>query len=152
VRGLVSSEVTLGVAFHGRARNEDAHDPIVTREEWEAAQAVDGSRTPRGTYLLSGIVRCAACGMTMRGTRTGRGAGRVYKHDRGGETSSGRCRERPTIMCNRLDAFVTEQFLAGLDAFEVQAVESGSSAAEARQELDRVEALARLGLQQPASP
>jgi site-specific DNA recombinase len=63
---------------------EPTHEPLVTREEWEAAQAPvhASSRAPKTasrTYLLRGRVRCGVCDRRMHGeTRSAKHSPRVY--------------------------------------------------------------------------
>lgn len=94
VAGLLRSRVYLGELSYGKDRrfvNPEAHEAIVDEATWTAAQHPNGRRlqAPRGAgdYLLTGLVRCAACGYTCQGTRTSRGK-RIYRCQRrhaGGE-------------------------------------------------------------------
>ena len=65
---------------------EDAHEPIVERAVFERAQRIMRERRERtraagylsgrgkvSTYLLSGLLRCGACGGSMHGRTTGKG-------------------------------------------------------------------------------
>ncbi len=88
IHKLVRSETYLGSmvqhrsvrpAMHARARSagqsewivvENTHEPIVSRELWDAVQAQLGkhSRTPDFTHntgLLAGFLRCGDCGRAM---------------------------------------------------------------------------------------
>ena len=67
VRGIVTSDVYLGVAWNGAKRKTGAHERIVTPELWTAANKVKGVRVvgPSGGYTLSGLVRCSSCGRAM---------------------------------------------------------------------------------------
>jgi site-specific DNA recombinase len=117
VRGMIACRTYLGERRHGRHVNPAAHDAIVSPALWRRAQGKPGRRTPRGTYLLSGLVRCAGCGRRMRGTTIGRGDKRVYACD------GADCPAKSTVIVDRLDAEVVDQFFAHLDAFHVQAVD-----------------------------
>jgi DNA invertase Pin-like site-specific DNA recombinase len=70
VAALVQSRAYLGEAFHGPHRNPAAHEPIVSPQEWETANAVKGTTSPqhRTAALLAGIVRCAGCRYALRRT------------------------------------------------------------------------------------
>ncbi|MGH8986699.1 MAG: recombinase family protein, partial [Acidimicrobiia bacterium] len=63
---------------------ELTHEPLISREEWEAAQAPvkSGHRAPKAvarTYLLRGRVHCGVCGRKMHGeTRAAKRRPRVY--------------------------------------------------------------------------
>ena len=84
-----------------------------------------GRRTPRGTYLLSGLARCAGCGRTLRGSTLGRKPrnGRKAAPPRVYKCPTRECEARATIVVDRLDAEVVRQFFAHLDAFHVRAVD-----------------------------
>jgi DNA invertase Pin-like site-specific DNA recombinase len=81
---VISSRVYLGELAYGGDRrfvNASAHEPIVDLATWQAAQQPNGSRLRqprRGDYLLTGLLRCQACGYVMQGTRTSRGK-RMYR-------------------------------------------------------------------------
>jgi DNA invertase Pin-like site-specific DNA recombinase len=67
VSRIVNNPVYLGEARHGEFVNPDAHEPLVTRGEWVAAQTKQRGRLTRGTEgaRLSGLVFCASCGSRM---------------------------------------------------------------------------------------
>jgi site-specific DNA recombinase len=72
VAALVKNPVYLGQARSGNVVNEHAHEAIVTRAEFDAAQAVHKSLLPQhdgsiaSQAMLGGIVRCAGCGRPLR--------------------------------------------------------------------------------------
>ena len=84
-----------------------------------------GGRTARGTYLLSGIAVCSSCGRNLGGSTLGRKPRwengspppRIYK------CANRECDTKPTIMVDRLDKEVTEQFLDHLAVFRIEAVD-----------------------------
>jgi DNA invertase Pin-like site-specific DNA recombinase len=85
VMSVLQSRVYLGELSYGKDRrymNPAAHKPLVDLATWEAAQHPNGRRlqSPRGAgdYMLSGLLRCAACGYSMQATMSGRGK-RVYR-------------------------------------------------------------------------
>jgi DNA invertase Pin-like site-specific DNA recombinase len=131
VISMTGRRTYLGEVHHGQHTRAGAHEAIVSPALWRRAQGAPGRRTPRGTYLLSGLARCAGCGRRMRGTTLGRGTGRVYScNDR-------HCPARATIMVHLLDAEVTGQFFAHLDAFHVRAVDD-AELERARVEVERL--------------
>ena len=70
LKDLIKRESYTGVAKKGEFRNETAHEPIVSRSTWLAAQDVTGKgSTPSGgsSYALTGLVRCAGCSRIMAG-------------------------------------------------------------------------------------
>ena len=72
VAGLIKNPVYLGQARSGSIVKEDAHEALVTRAEFDAAQSVTKSLlTPRDGSLaaqamLGGLARCAGCGHTLK--------------------------------------------------------------------------------------
>lgn len=83
---MVSNRTYLGVARHGEFVSTDAHEPLVDRATFEAAQ-IKHPRPPRGKTpaLLSGLIVCAGCGRPM--VPTTRSGVRAYRcrrlHQRG---------------------------------------------------------------------
>ncbi len=88
VLSILRNEVYVGVLVWGKKRTgrqavkearpiriEDAHDPLVSREEWQQAQARIQQRTRRrihprrlsSRYLLSGLLYCGHCGSSFIG-------------------------------------------------------------------------------------
>lgn len=126
VTSLVTSRTYLGEIKHGDIVNTDAHDPLVTRAEWEAAQAVRLLRPHRRTgSLLAGMIRCAACGYTMSRETSGQrfgGTKYVYYGCRK-QHAGGRCPEPTKITATIVDAHVEQAFLERLaaDGFPVAA-------------------------------
>lgn len=82
VMSVLRSRVYLGEIAYGSDRrfvNDSAHEAIVDLATWTAAQRPRVLRLrPAETYLLSGLLRCPACGYAMQGTKSGRGK-RVYR-------------------------------------------------------------------------
>lgn len=106
---MIRNRVYLGEARQGDLRNADAHEAIVTREEWEAAQSRGVRRSWRGVpSLLSGIARCGSCGYAL--TRNwSRPDFPVYGC--GKRRAQGVCAAPVTIGAARLEAHVEEVFL-----------------------------------------
>jgi site-specific DNA recombinase len=79
--------VYLGEGRSGEYVNPDAHEPLVDRATFEAAQLAHPRppRGKRGAALLSGVIRYAGCGRMM--VPTTRGGARAYRcrrhHERG---------------------------------------------------------------------
>jgi DNA invertase Pin-like site-specific DNA recombinase len=117
VRTIIGNRVYLGQARSGRHVNERAHEPIVSRAEWEAAQGVRAGVTPRkgDGLLLAGLVRCAGCRYILKadhmrdrdGTRLG-----LYRCR--GRHSAGRCPSRANVLARVLDPWIEERFLEAL--------------------------------------
>ena len=121
VRSMVESRTYLGERGSGEHVNPNAHEGIVTPALWRRAQGKPGRRTPRGTYLLSGLVRCSGCGYRMRATSGGKGSKPpVYT------CICADCELRyTTVTVKRLDEEVVQQFFAHLDAFHLAVVDDG---------------------------
>ena len=86
VYGLLANRVYLGELRYGRDGryiNGGAHEPLVDLALWQAAQHPGGRRlaplrSERSAHLLTGILRCEACGYALQGTTTSRGK-RIYR-------------------------------------------------------------------------
>jgi site-specific DNA recombinase len=138
VTSMVSRRVYLGEAHQGDAVNADAHEPIVTRAEWEAAQA-GGQRTPRRKdgALLAGILRCAGCGYAM--TRQSDGKRGYSNYNCRKRHGAGICPEPSRISERRANEHVERAFLAWLEQ-EPIAVEATAASDAVAAALVKVEA------------
>jgi site-specific DNA recombinase len=124
VTGLVKNPVYLGQARSGKVVNEQAHEPIVSRAEFDAAQSTkksvlatrDGSIS--GQALLGGLVRCAGCGHTLKITgTTKKSTGERYpNYYCVGHYASGPCTTRANVSATVIDPYVEAQVLAALQA------------------------------------
>ena len=118
---LLKNRVYLGEARSGKAVNPNAHTAIVTRAEFDAAQAARSVLpTPKNALaseaLLKGLARCAGCGHTLKITgaylrSAGRRVPNYYCH---GRYAKGLCPARATIIATRLDPYVESVVLAAL--------------------------------------
>jgi DNA invertase Pin-like site-specific DNA recombinase len=68
-KDIVRNDVYLGVLRSGALVNRNAHEPIIDRALWEAANGHRGStaRSDATMFLLAGLVRCPGCGVRMSG-------------------------------------------------------------------------------------
>jgi site-specific DNA recombinase len=118
VRGIIERRTYLGEARGGGIVTRDAHLPLVTRGEFEAAQIaeVDGrhnGRRPDGGALLAGIIRCDSCGHTMTRISDGARGYAYYKcRKRNGD---GICAAPVGISQRKADPYVEEMFLRQAD-------------------------------------
>jgi site-specific DNA recombinase len=154
VSALVKNPVYLGQARSGKVVKEGAHEALVTRAEFDAAQAVKKSLfKQRGgsvaaQAMLGGLARCASCGHTLKitghgGTKSGE---RYPVYYCTGRYAKGPCPARANVRASLLDAFVEEQVLIALaqeDGLLAQAVEASEqleaatrAVAEGEHELD----------------
>jgi site-specific DNA recombinase len=154
VAGLIKNPVYLGQARGGDAINDHAHEPLVTRAEFDAAQSVkksllrprDGSIATRA--MLGGLARCAGCGHTLKITgSTDRKTGERFPiYYCTGRYATGLCPARASARAAILDAYVEKQVLQALEAEDgllaqavaaSEAIEAAARAvAEAEHELD----------------
>jgi DNA invertase Pin-like site-specific DNA recombinase len=67
VRTLLRNSAYIGEARYGQFCNpQAAHEPIISRELWESARALDGTHFIRESpHLLTGLVVCGYCGWGM---------------------------------------------------------------------------------------
>jgi site-specific DNA recombinase len=154
VTGMVKNPVYLGQARSGSVVKENAHEPLVSRAEFDAAQSVRKSLLPprdgslASLAMLGGLVRCAGCGHTLKITgSTDRKTGERYPvYYCTGRYASGLCPARATTRASLVDAYVEEQVLEALQAESgllAQAVDASAAVetaanavAEAEHELD----------------
>jgi DNA invertase Pin-like site-specific DNA recombinase len=147
VVGIIRSRTYLGEVRHGEFVQPDAHDALVSPALWRRAQNEPGHRTPRGNYLLSGLVRCAGCGRNMRASSGGVKKPAVFV------CATPECPQRyTTAVVAHLDDEVVEQFFRRLEAFHLRPVDY-DELAKARDNVDRVGGeVERLAMVTPSHP
>jgi site-specific DNA recombinase len=114
---IVHNRVYLGEARSGQHVNPDAHEPIVSRAEWEAAQSArPGASIRNGDgLLLAGLVRCAGCRYLVKADHmTDRDGERLGLYRCRVRHAAGKCRSATSALARVLDPWVEEQFLAAL--------------------------------------
>ena len=126
VAALIKNPAYLGQARSGKVVKEEAHEPLVTRAEFDAAQAVkksllrqqDGSVASRA--MLGGLARCRGCGHTLKITgNTDKKSGQRYPvYYCVGRYAKGPCPARATVRASLLDHYVEEQVLQALHAVD----------------------------------
>jgi DNA invertase Pin-like site-specific DNA recombinase len=139
VTSIVARRTYLGEARAGATANPNAHEPLVSRAEWEAAQQKPRPRRGRSAALLSGIIRCSACGYAM--TR-GEGGSRGYWNYRCRKRhSTGICPSPARISVLKADAFAWQAVkdFVRRGAASVQASEASERYAEAVADVERAE-------------
>ena len=137
VASIVRRRAYLGEAYQGSVVNKQAHEPLLSRSEWEAAQSRESGPARRGEgALLAGLIRCSACGYAM--SRTADGA-RGYENYRcRARHAAGVCPTPARISVARADPYVSEAFLAWIEEQRIRA--QGSPAGDAiEQAVARVE-------------
>jgi site-specific DNA recombinase len=123
IAGLLRNRAYLGEARSGTIVNREAHEPIVTQAEFDAAQ---GQRSLLAApelslsseALLKGIARCAGCGHTLKisGSFDKAQGRRVPNYYCVGRYAKGHCHSRASISAAKLDPYVESQVIAALQA------------------------------------
>lgn len=123
VISLLKNPVYLGQARSGSVVNDAAHEPLVTRAEFDAAQKVKSrfearKGSPAAMAMLGGLARCSGCGHTLKIAGTAhKGSGKRYPtYYCAGRYATGLCPARATIVARLLDPYVEAQVLAALEA------------------------------------
>ncbi len=140
---IVRNRVYLGEARAGDIVNADAHKPIVSLAEWNAANAARGvhpGRSGRGTGLLSGLLRCAGCSYAMKPAMGKTRHGKPFleyrcKPDKAG----GRCPAPAAVKATVIEPFVVErlfEFAEGATGREEQADDQGTELTQALAEAE----------------
>jgi len=149
VMNLLKNPVYVGQARSGKIVNNEAHEPIVTQAEFDAAQggrtllqARDGSLASQA--LLGGLARCAGCDHTLKITgNTEKKTGARYPvYYCVGRYAKGLCPARASIRASYLDQHVETQVLNALQAeggVLAQAVEASGQLDEAQRQLETAE-------------
>lgn len=127
VMSMIRNRVYLGELSYGRNDdpvhgpryvNPKSHEPIVTPSVWATAQrpGVPRIQKPRseggGRYMLSGVLRCAACGYSANATVTSRGK-RIYRC--AGRHSGGKCPGKWSLSAEVVEEAAQQLFWAQLD-------------------------------------
>ena len=122
--GILTSEAALGYLMHGGrpVLGPDGHPTRIAPPLWDratrdaliakCAPKRSGSRAPKGVNLLSGLGYCGTCGQKLY--IAGRGGGMAYGCTARvrGVPASALCQPAPSMGKPKLEAFVTERFLA----------------------------------------
>jgi hypothetical protein len=120
VSKMLKSRTYLGEVRSGEFVNADAHEAIVSEDEWLAANRSGTVRKKTGRLssqaMLAGLVRCAGCGHKMQVGRqwsNGKGTERATYYCRHGY--NGHCPSPMTIRADSLDLDIEARLL---DYFE----------------------------------
>ncbi len=136
IQHMMGSRTYLGEARHGEFVNEQAHEPLVDRFTFEAAQSTKSLPAVRSARpaLLAGLLRCAGCSYLMRPDSTRQRDGerqRMYRCR--GEHGAGTCGERSAALAKTIEPFVETRFFATAG----EMVATGGSPLNRRAELRR---------------
>jgi site-specific DNA recombinase len=138
VRQMVRSRTSLGEASQGAHVNPDAHEALVDRATWEAAQ-IDQPKPARGIHgeaLLGGLVRCAGC--SRRASSTFRNGRRYYSCRR--YHAGGDCPKPASISSPLIEPYVTEALFAHARQLAYTSSERTSAIEAALAKLEAAEA------------
>ena len=113
---VVRNRVYLGEARAGKIVKPEAHDPIVSLAEWNAANKARGvhpARSGKGTGLLSGTLRCGGCSYAMKPkmgrTRHGKD---FLEYACKPDKAAGRCPAPASVKANVIEPFVLSNLFA----------------------------------------
>jgi hypothetical protein len=139
LRGIIGNEAYLGVVRYKQRRNENAHEPLVTRPVWKAAQAATTVQRT-GAYAAGaagGLLRCSGCGrkLVVAGSKSRTSYGCRRQHN------GGRCPAPVFITKTIADEYVDDAARAALagkvgTAPQLRLTELAGEEAAARAELD----------------
>ncbi len=139
---VIKNRVYLGEVRLGEWVNPSAHEPLVERDLWEAAQ-LEHPRPPRGKHppaLLGGLVRCAGCRGAMTPDSSSKGGHRERIYRCTANKATGLC-EMPAIISQRkLDPYVERAVLAEVERLAVTPHERSREIEDALAELQSEEA------------
>jgi hypothetical protein len=66
VTSMIKNRAYLGEAYHGKARNPEAHAPLIDPSVWRGCQPVKETRTRSSEgFMLAGLISCACCGRKL---------------------------------------------------------------------------------------
>lgn len=141
---MIANPVYLGEARSGSQVNVNAHDPIVTAAEWQAAQGARVAPPARvgDGLLLSGLVRCAGCRYRVKAdSMRDRDGSRLGLYRCRKRHPSGVCGEPVSVLARVLEPWVEAQFLAALgpDGPLAEAAEGSRALADAERDLQAAE-------------
>jgi DNA invertase Pin-like site-specific DNA recombinase len=129
-RRFLAQRVYLGEVRCGDIFNARAHEPLVTRAEFEAAQRVMelpvAQRRAKGDFPLSHVAHCGSCGGPLVGGRGGPDARRMYR-------CASRCHAPVALSAAPLEEHVVAELRAAFDhpGFRVGDDTGDTTAAEA---------------------
>lgn len=144
VAALIRSRTYIGEARHGEYVNPSAHPSLVTRPEWEAANAARSTATGRRDdlepALLAGIIRCAGCRYVMPRSAA-RKVGKA-RYGCAGHHALGDCQNRTRISIAVIEPYIEGQFLdwAGRQHIAATGTRDEGSLGDATKALEAAEA------------
>jgi hypothetical protein len=131
LKNMIANEVYLGVVQLGARRLEGAHEPLVTRALWNAAQSsITVQRTGRNAAgIAGGLLRCGCCGRVLSVT----GTNPAYTCRR---TIGGKCKRATYVSKRRADEFVERAVVDVLQHGSLDVIASNRDVDRLRREWD----------------
>jgi DNA invertase Pin-like site-specific DNA recombinase len=128
VETIVKNEVYTGVVKLGKRRNEKAHKPLVSRQNWKRVQ---GARrvTHSGVYktgVAGGLLECSGCGRPLSVA----GDERRLTYSCRRKSTAGRCQRPVHVSKDAADRFIVELIDKALDERWFMAVRSNHELTE----------------------
>lgn len=117
---ILRNEAYVGVARSGKYRLENAHPPIVSAQDFDAAQSATTIRpaakagTTTSGRLLKGLARCGGCGRTLKVVTRRRADGSPVPAYYCKNAAADNCTGRAYVHCDELDAHIEEWFADAL--------------------------------------
>lgn len=142
---IIENPVYLGEARSGSFTNAEAHEPLVTRDLFDAAQNArpePASRTvdQMDPPLLTGLLRCAGCRHLLKPDKmTDRHDERIRIYRCRGKHSSGNCQARVAVLASVIEPWVEAEALRVLADRQATATESTAELGEALSALREAE-------------
>jgi DNA invertase Pin-like site-specific DNA recombinase len=120
LKDITRNRVYLGIAYAGPFENPNAHTPLVTRKDFEAAKHATPLNPPVSSgegYLLAGLCRCAGCSYRMAGDhysrkskRTRAVIARIAQYRCKLHHGQGRCPTGGSIDAANIERYVVGEF------------------------------------------
>lgn len=148
VAKILKNPVYTGEARGGRHKNAEAHEALVSRATWQAAQRARAAAPKRSVEgsLLASLLRCAGCRYVMKADKmtlkNGPQAGervRIYRCKN--DYAAGKCGAPASVMGRVIEPWVVSQLFEGLGQGGVLARSSprGGEVEEAERALQAAE-------------
>lgn len=141
---VIRNRVYLGEARAGSIVNPDAHKPIVSAAEWNAANKARGvhpGRSGRSTGLLSGVLRCAGCSYAMKPAMGKTRHGKPFLEYRcKPDKAAGRCPAPAAVKSTVIEPFVIEHLFEFAEGATGRSEDGDDATAGLAEELATAEA------------
>lgn len=110
VRRTLASPTYVGESRYGDdIVNSDAHEPLVSRAQWAAAQSEpETRRRSPADFPLSGFATCAGCGGHLIGSRGGVDHKRAYRCAASLKNAKVKCKAPATMLADRLEDYAVK--------------------------------------------